>query len=381
MALWLREEEIFGSTRFPSPVQVNVTLDPKTPPTFAEAENVQRGKYALFALQPGDQLLCEDLKFQLSVSWLPLNQLTRQRKVLNALLAKAKQPALPDDVEDITDDLQDAIWAWANFGGLGGRTRRGCGSLLGKEVDDKGNVRLELAPNSVAEIDEWFRSAQQRFGRPAGSPAQWPHLGERLVYRPEAEPPVPAWLRLTELFREFRQGKIGRNHSRQGGRPGRSHFPEPETIRETIRNRGKRGGTHAPLDKVPADAFPRAEFGLPIVFQFQHNEVDQTVLYPRIGKEQPERMASPLVLKPLCLANGTAVPAFIPLDVPWFTDVELTLRGRDKVQRTFPLSAVRRPDLATYPNSPLANSPAGSAIEAFLAFAQNADNGFREATR
>ena len=121
-------------------------------------------------------------------------------------------------------------------------------------------------------------------------------MSERLFYRSDAEPPVLAWLRVVELFREFRQGEIGRNQPRPGGRPGRSHFPEPETIRESIRNRGQRGGTHPPLKNVPADAFPRAEFGLPIVFQFQHDEVAETVLYPRVGKEQPERMASPLVL-------------------------------------------------------------------------------------
>jgi len=371
MALWLREEEIFGTARFPSPVRVNVTLDPKTPPEFADAGKVDRAKYALFALQPDDRLLREGLKFSVTVmSWLSVQQLARQRRALNEQLAKAKQPPLPTEVEDITDDLRDAVWAWVNFGGLGGRTRRGCGSLWCEE----------LAPKSIAEIDQWFQAAQQRFGRLPAS-AQWPRLGERLFYRTEAEPPVSTWLNLITLFRDFRQGKVGRNQPRQGGRPGRSHFPEPETIRETIRHQGRRGGTHPPLESVPADAFPRAEFGLPIVFHFQRDEVVETVLYPRRGKEQLERMASPLVLKPLCLADGTAVPAIIPLDVPWFTEVDLTLGGRNNIRGTFPMSAVRRPNLATYANSPLVSSPTGSAIEAFLAFAQNTDNGFREVTR
>src|SRR5437588_9276108 len=102
-------------------------------------------------------------------------------------------------------------------------------------------------------------------------------------------------------------------------------------------------------------------------------------------------MASPLILKPLCLADGTAVPAIIPLDVPWFTEVDLTLGGRNKIQGTFPLSAVRRADLAAYPNSPLnlkqfarpedkeKTQETGSALDAFLAFARS--EGFTEVTR
>ncbi len=233
LALWLREEEIFGSTRFPSPVRVTVALDPKTPPEFVDAGKVDRAKYVLFA--PFERLLCEGLKFTVTVTWLSVEPLSRQRRALNVQLAKAKQPLLPAEVADITDDLRDAVWAWVNLGGLGGRTRRGCGSLRCQE----------LAPKSIAEIDRWFQSAQQGMGRPSGF-AQWPRLGERLFYRTEAEPPVSAWLNLITLFRDFRQGQIGRNQPRQGGRPGRSHFPEPETIRETVRKGGKRGGTHPP---------------------------------------------------------------------------------------------------------------------------------------
>jgi len=373
-ALSQQEEAIFGSTQFPSPLCVEV--ESFASPAFVEKTAFQSGpaRYALFALQDGDQLIREGLEFRLKLTWISVRELALRRKAQNKERLQSRREPLPPQIEDIADDLRDAVWAWVNFGGLGGRTRRGLGSLLGKEVDGKGNVTRELAPRSVAEIEVWFRSAEQRFGRPPDSAAQWPRLGEHLFYRPQAESPVDAWLTIVALFREFRQGAIGRDQPHPGGRPGRSHFPEPETIRETIRNRDRRGGTHPPLKGVPADAFPRAEFGLPIVFQFQRNEVEQTVLYPRLGEQLSERMASPLILKPLCLADGTAVPAIIPLDVPWFTDVDLTLGGRNNVRRTFPLSAVRRRSLAAYPNSPLAASPDGSAIEAFLAFAQNADN-------
>ena len=375
--LWLREEEIFGGTRFQSPLRIQVSIDPRTSPQYAAASKVDRfgpDGYAMFPLQQGDSLLREGLKFRVGLNWLTVTKLNQQRDAVNQQLAKENQPQLPSEVADIADELEVAVWAWVNFGGLGGRTRRGCGSLWCKE----------LAPKSVTEIDEWFRAATQRFTTPTSSTPLWPCLGGQLLYNERARKPVDAWLQVMATFKNFRQGVgIGRYPGRPGNHPGQSFFPEAETIRETIRHQGKRGGTHPPLGDVPKDAFPRAEFGLPIVFQFKNNEVSQTVLYPRVGTEPMERMASPLILKALCLADGTAVAAIIPLDVPWFTEVELTLGGRNKVRQAFPRSAVRRPDLGTYTNppSPLAGSPAGSAIEAFLAFAQNADNGFIEVSR
>jgi len=374
-ALWLREEEIFGSTRFPSPVRISVEFDPKTPPAFINPTEFNRfgpDGYALFAaIQNGNRVIQEGLKFKVSMAWISPAQLKSRRAALNEQLMKAKEPPLPAEVADVADDLRDAMWAWVNFGGIGGRTRRGCGALLCHEDG--------FAPKSVAEIEGWLLAAQQRFGVAATTAPLWSQLGTHLYYRPQPEPAINAWLTAMSAFKTFRQGEgVGRNRRRPGSnRPGRSYFPEPETIRQTMNQRDPK---HTPFPKpFPNDAFPRAEFGLPIVFQFQGGEVDQTVLYPRVGNEKPERMASPLILKPLCLKDGNAVAVIVPLVVPWFSGVDLTLRGRDQIRRTFPQSSTRRPDLGTYPNSPLAGSPSGSAIEAFLAFAQNADNNFRRA--
>ncbi|MBA4192334.1 MAG: type III-B CRISPR module RAMP protein Cmr1 [Planctomycetaceae bacterium] len=368
-ALWQREEEVFGSTEFPSPLRVDVDRAGEKPPQFAPAGDFRQGTpegYALFALQQGDRVIREGLKFRVKLSWLPVEQLRLQRAAQNASLVKAKRPQLPTEIADITDDLRDAVWAWVNFGGIGGRTRRGCGSLR----------CARLAPGTAADIPDWFRAATARFGSPTVSPVLWPVLHDQLVYHPTEATSVDAWLRAMRLFRDFRQGEdVGRNRRGAGSnRPGRSRFPEPETIREALKRRSPK---HPRLPQIPNDAFPRAEFGLPIVFQFQGGEVDPTVLYPRVGGEQPERMASPLILKSLCLANGKAVPVIVRLAIPPFTAVELTCNGRRNVVGVpRPPTAVRRPNLATYPNSPLAGSTAGSAIEAFLAFTQNTTNGF-----
>lgn len=101
-----------------------------------------------------------------------------------------------------------------------------------------------------------------------------------------------------------------------------------------------------------------------------------------------QRMGSPLLLRPVATADGKAVAVLVRLRAPAVTSVELT--GRPVTRpAVFGPAAIRRPNLATYPNSPLGplhdaagnpistGSPAGSAVEAFLAFAAGGSNNFR----
>jgi hypothetical protein len=89
-------------------------------------------------------------------------------------------------------------------------------------------------------------------------------------------------------------------------------------------------------------------------------------------------MASPLVLKPLAMADGKAVPLILRLVTPPLTGVELKQGSR---LLPFPATAVRDARLATYRDSPLTGAASGSAIEAFLLHARKSNNGFREVTR
>jgi hypothetical protein len=78
-------------------------------------------------------------------------------------------------------------------------------------------------------------------------------------------------------------------------------------------------------------------------------------------------MASPLILKPLALAQGQAVPIIVPLVTPGVSEVELMEGNQSKSRKG--ADAIRHPRLATYPHSPLAGlSDQGSALEAFLNF-------------
>jgi len=77
------------------------------------------------------------------------------------------------------------------------------------------------------------------------------------------------WPKAIEIMRTFRQGaSVGGNSgsSATSKMPGRSLWPEPETIREISK---KRMPKHQRLINIPNDSFPRAELGLPIVFHFE----------------------------------------------------------------------------------------------------------------
>jgi CRISPR-associated protein Cmr1 len=270
---------------------------------------------------------------------------------------------------DFAKQVEPALWAWVNFGGLGGRTRRGCGAIVCKA----------LAPKDKDDLTAmWLRYMPTLFPL-----REWPTMAESVSVRTVEQPAdaIPVWDWLIGRFRHFRQGEgLGRNPRQQGSnRPGRSHYSEPETIRRVT---GRRIARHARLPRIPEDAFPRAELGLPIVFHFQdeqNGEPPDTVLYPDNDSEgkKRERMASPLILKPLALQSGKAIPLILRLKTPALTGVDL--RRGDASLSLPPTTVIRDPRLAGYQDSPLAGSPNGSAIEAFIAFARA--EGFTEVTR
>jgi len=274
-------------------------------------------------------------------------------------------------------DVEAAVWAWVNFGGLGARTRRGCGALRCRTG--------QLIPASAGQVGDWFRHGiGAHLAAQGPSRLSWPALPPRLLKRADSGSALEVWDWLTGRLRYFRQGPNFARNSGQGPRPGRSHYPEPETIRQMAgANRGLSG--HQRLEQIPADAFPRAEFGLPIVFHFQgRGEPPDTTLQPVVEGEGRERMASPLILKPLALADGQAVPIIVPLLTPILSEVELMQGKQSRGRRG--ADAIRHPRLAQYPNSPLAGlSNQGSALEAFLNFARRPASedgpGFVEITR
>jgi len=145
--------------------------------------------------------------------------------------------------------VEPAVWAWVNFGGLGGRTRRGSGAITGREIDANGKTIKDMAAKDATDF-------------------------------------VAMWKRYMPEF------------------------------------------------------FPTREW---------------------------PTLASPLILKPLALTSGKVVPLILRLKTPDLTGGEL--RQGDTPLSLPSTTVIRDSRLAAYPNSPLAGSPNGSALEAFLAYA------------
>lgn len=295
------------------------------------------------------------------------------------LTLKCRQSKVGD--RDVWQELLTALRAWLAFGGVGSRTRRGCGSLTvvdpQKVSGDPAFKELSLLPstNDPAVIQQWMQKA---FERTPGDRA-WPVLAKlALIKRVDDPSALAAWTAAMSVMRELRQGVgVGRNPG-EGRFPGRSRWPEPEAIRKL---KGQRLPKHQPDPKMPANAFPRAELGMPIVFHFKdsdergdHNrEPGDTQLVPVVNGKAANRMSSPIILKAMPTLNGF-VALVLPLKVPRLEEVTLT-HSRGSALPTFKKNHVRDASFAKYEKSPLANT-LGSAPEnhgsAFMAVINHA---------
>ncbi len=285
---------------------------------------------------------------------------------------------------DFAKQVEPAIWAWVNFGGLGSRTRRGCGALKGHEVGlgvDRKVIRIdkELCPRDADDLKAaWLAHMPKLFPQ-----REWPTLASEILVGSATQNAIDAWDEAVSLFKHYRQGVgFGRNGD-SSKFPKRSYWPEPETIRVVT---GQRLPGHEVQNKIPTVAFPRAELGLPIVFQFKDEDKRNptnpkadpkvTVLYPNTASNglKRERMASPLAIKPLMFQGGRVVPLIMRLNTPEISGIDLR---HDYASLNLPTATLIRDSRLS--NSPLAGSPSGSAIEAFLALARS--KGFSEVSR
>jgi len=176
--------------------------------------------------------------------------------------------------EGFKEDVRDALIAWILFGGVGARTRRGCGAL-------KLEGELKDYPSDVNALRNWA-------GRlPTPPPEPWITClsGVRAVLG-KADSAEKAWPSLGTYWSRFRKG-----HS--GGR-----WPDHEVLKQLR-------GDEKSLSLV------KPFLGLPIVYQPFPGSF--------VGTVEPEdsgRMASPVILKPLALGNREVRPAVVVLRAP-----------------------------------------------------------------
>lgn len=190
-----------------------------------------------------------------------------------------------------TNDIQqkqviETLRWWANFGGLGFRSRKGLGAIAVTECKDFPEICQSLTTDDVKQAGCLLQIRQQNH---------------------------PTGLRALETgiqkYADFRQkAGVGRNEpseeARQQNKPaGRSRFPEPDALRRIQRNLGY-DRRHEPVHQA-GNVFPRAVFGLPILFHSRQEKAVNATVNPAFG----ERLASPLIIRPRKNGNSYQVVA------------------------------------------------------------------------
>jgi len=197
-----------------------------------------------------------------------------------------------------------------------------------------------------------------------------------------------AWEKAVNPLADFRQGEgVGRNTGKSGGvgarpahahRPGQSRWPEPGAIRGLkMMARGLLDGDGHAYKCVPGAtgaSFPRADLGLPIVFEMERDETrvnlsDYSVTLAMNGYKRT-RLASPLLLKPLAVANSKYLPIAVLLTAPhtWdFPPPQLSLKQGNHTIRDLGSSPMNTPVLPwPWKETPPGVVGAVSARNAFL---------------
>lgn len=188
---------------------------------------------------------------------------------INWQLEFAFSPQLQEDKkQQVIETLQ---W-WASFGGVGFRTRKGLGAVHVTEAVDY--PQITQVPTQQEVEDANCKLVQRDANRNGDA--------------------ISALKTAIKKLRDFRQRPgVGRN---QG--PGRSRWPEPDALRR-IYPPHAHNPQHAPVHSA-GNIFARGVFGLPINFHFPGENGLNTMVTPDKG----ERLASPLILRPVYAGNG-----------------------------------------------------------------------------
>lgn len=194
--------------------------------------------------------------------------------------------------ESLRGDVEAALWAWETFGGLGGRTRRGFGAIS----------PVQAPGADVSSLVSTLAKYQENPRLP-GVPSL--HHARFAVASQTSGTALAAWKMGLGLLQRIRQGEgEGRNDRTPNTQKpaGRSRWPEPDEIRRLT-------GKSAPLHSKPVVAvqrFPRAVFGMPIVFHFHPgsdaepgSKGDPKMKHLQLQPVGFERFASPLIIRPI----------------------------------------------------------------------------------
>lgn len=248
--------------------------------------------------------------------------------------------------EKYSDEIDNTLWAWANFGGVGMRTRRGAGAIYIEEC----------APKNIAEINEKLKKIikEDIIHRP------WSLLSTRFTYGQANNFADRPWFDALSPLKEFRQGRVGRRY--EGRDPKRSYWPEADSIRRITGNSSPK---HKNSTTGNHNAFPRAELGLPLIIKFKDKYSGEPSPV-EIAPSEGERWPSPLILKPIALQGGKGfMPILMIMNSPKLSGIRL--KGKNCKQE-FGDKNMRGSLVKTYETSPLVKYGYDNSIDTFEAY-------------
>ncbi|MBP1999086.1 CRISPR-associated protein Cmr1 [Paenibacillus shirakamiensis] len=293
------EIEIFGDTTLPSNIRVTVIL--KNDKEHSSKHNTMIfPKYALFFGNESNK--SEALKTCGITFFLTINYKNSELK----------------------PEVEAALWAWINFGGLGSRTRRGCGSLYSPQFSPK---REDIHNGQFMSWFEHELSMRDISELQPGTYREWPTLSRKMKVRTHSSSVNKNWHEVIEAYKLFR-GRANKNNLK------RSFWPEADSIRALTDTSHPKHKIPFPEEKEKLIAFPRAEFGLPIIFKFRKNDADVKNGIEQDPKDTEllpvdrERLTSPVILKPLAYSKTGAIGVIAVLNHPPLEEVELKQKGQ-----------------------------------------------------
>lgn len=226
--------------------------------------------------------------------------------------------------KDLEQDVQATLWAWETFGGLGARTRRGFGSLQLLSIDSEPIISIP-----TNQIENWLCDKLQQHISSGTWHKDVPHLSHNMhlkviIPKSQSSSSIQIWSELIQCLKDFRQKR----------KMGLSMWPEANEIRQ----RHEKELKWPPQYKSPklVKKFPRAVFGLPIIFHLPHDTNLPYKSFTLQGKNHPiskktfERVASVLILKPIPCENDKAVGIAVVLDAPTIPPYGLEINELDQ---------------------------------------------------
>lgn len=293
------EDAIFGSTDQHSALQIEVEIGKRGSNFPDQRDNDNQP-------QP-----IHSIKSPFSYVAFPLRGETNARVIEN--ISFKLKLCFPEEFEA---DLRDSLWAWETFGGIGARTRRGFGALSLKSINNK-RITLPSSDALQSAISDFLNKFEATMEVTRRFPLVTRDVSFRLSKKQDSG--IKVWKFLADKLQSFRQYRKDKN-SGQVSRFGTSQWSEPDALRYRMNIQNSR---------PDVDKFPRAHFGLPILFEMKHDKFKTTLK----GKgnrdgEFLERLSSPLILRPIKCSDGYVGLALI-LETPrtppnglFLTDVE-----------------------------------------------------------